>query len=112
MNDHVFETIIEMAKTDTWDVRKEAAWVIKNALKTASNDDTIRMINRGLLSAIKLNLHESENATKLIYLYSVENLLKRGDKSDSVNPYLTLLESEGIISKVENLQQHELDEIY
>jgi len=108
--------IKHLAEAD-FDVKKEAAWAISNATMGGSPAHIEYLIGQGCLGPLIELLSVSDSKTIVLALDTLDNLLKVGKQQQEQNnlpenPITTLVESQGGLSKIEELQEHANEEIY
>ena len=98
-------------------VRREAAWVLTNALMKCNMDQLMFMMQYGLLECLCNLLEDTRDAKKLeVAIEGLNNLLKKGKEISSQrrceNPFISEFESRGGLDKIQDLQKHENTEVY
>jgi hypothetical protein len=101
--------LTQMSTAAEWDVRKEATWVISNIATGGSKDHIVYLVQQGSLKHICDLLEVGEARILLVAMEALEAILKV--PSDTVN-YFTLVDEYEGIEKLENLQDHENNDVY
>eukprot|EP01080_Neovahlkampfia_damariscottae_P003901 gene3901-7114_t len=106
--------IIILQKED-FDVRKEAAWALSNATSGGTSKQIKYLVTRGILKPFCDLLTVKDTKVINVALEAIDNILQAGEKDaedNGENKYLEMIEEAGGIEKIEELQQHEDQEIY
>ncbi|TVU20982.1 hypothetical protein EJB05_30590, partial [Eragrostis curvula] len=98
-------------------VSKEAAWAISNATAGGTYDQIKYLVSQGCIKVLCDFLRHSDNETLKTCLDGLENILKVGEtekssKACDVNMYAQMIDDAGGLDKIEELQNHENNEIY
>lgn len=113
----VIPQLISMMQNEEFSIRKEATWAISNATSGGTDPQIEFLVTSGCCSALTdmLDIHD----TLIIgaVLEAFENILKSGRHMRNTrglpsNPYADMLETSGALDKLEDLQNHEFEEIY
>eukprot|EP00750_Incisomonas_marina_P015372 INCI182.1.p1 GENE.INCI182.1~~INCI182.1.p1 ORF type:complete len:583 (-),score=143.66 INCI182.1:404-2056(-) len=100
--------IMELLESDDFEVRKEAAWVISNICTGGSTANIDAIVEMGALNVIVSVMDISDVKIALVALEALEAILR---KSGSIE-YATMVEELGGVDKLEDLQDHNSEEIY
>jgi HEAT repeat protein len=96
-------------------VNKEAAWALSNASSGGSADQIGYLVQNGIIKPMcELFNSAPDSRLILVALECIENILKAGDvgaKDTGVNEYASRVEECGGLDKLEQLQNHEHNEI-
>lgn len=106
----ILKRIIDLSITDTEDVQTEAVWSLFNSVFTSDPVQIQSLVDLGLLSALCYLLNLSSNRCKMLLLKSIEKVLKSGQDLP-VNPYVSILESNGGLDTIEHLLQSKNEKI-
>lgn len=113
ITNEVFPKLVELLNTAEFDVQKEAAWAISNATSGGTTDQILYVVYHGAISALCTLLNVSDVKIITVALEGLENILKAGklrpDFNDRILEYFN--ECEGV-DKIENLQEHQNQNIY
>ena len=94
-----------------WDVRKEACYIVCNAMTTGKDDEVQKCAEGGAIKGMCTLLQANDVKIILVVLESIEVMLKLGAKRGTT-AYTDALEEEGGIDALENLQEHENNDVY
>jgi importin subunit alpha-2 len=96
--------------------RKEAAWAILNATSGGTKQQIKYLVSVGCIKPLCDMLTVQDSRIVTITLEGLENILRVGQKdapnNGGVNPYSLLIEEAYGLSKIEDLQSHENEQIY
>lgn len=107
----LLERVVELARTDRWEVRKEALWVVCNMFTTGQDNHVRSLVQGGGFTALAEALSNGTDTKILVVvLEAVEEVLKLGSRLDL--PYTTMFDELGGLDKLEQLQEHQSEEIY
>lgn len=109
--------LIHLLSTAEFDVRKEAAWAISNATSGGSPEQTKFLVQQGCIPPLCDLLEVSDAKIITVALEGLENILKVGEidgraNGTGVNQMATLIDESDGISKIQQLQYHENEDIY
>jgi len=114
----IVHQIIKIVLSDNPEVKKEAGWILSNATSNADKDQIKKMVKLGILDCLgTLVKEEDENADMIkIGLEGLENMLRQGkeiaSQEGTENLLLIEMESKGVITRIEKLQEHKNSDIY
>mmetsp|Transcript_17470 Transcript_17470/g.19735 ORF Transcript_17470/g.19735 Transcript_17470/m.19735 type:complete len:362 (-) Transcript_17470:201-1286(-) len=112
---NIMSKVIEMLGKDRLDVQKEAVWVLSNAASGGNLASIDTLVEIGALDPLLGLLEEQDPRVLVVSLEAIEMVLKAGQEAAKVqgeNPYALKLDQIDGISKIEQLQTHENNEIY
>ena len=102
----------EMSSGAEWDVRKEAVWVLSNAATAAKGPHLLTLLRLGALKPIcECMVDVRDSKVLMCCLEALEAFLKLNLERADID-VLTTLDECGGIEALENLQEHENDEVY
>jgi len=104
------QRVIEMATSSEWEVRKEAIWVVSNIATGGTDKQVMSVVEAGAIEAVCSILNAHDTKMLLVALDAVDHILKLGVKLNKDYPSF-VDECEGL-SMIEDLQEHESDEVY
>ena len=109
----VFPKVLEIVRTSTMDVRKEALWVVRNGLDSCSWESILYLVDTlQVLCVLCGLLSKSDEDVLKVTLQCMHKLLKRATDKGHVDRFIAVLEDMGAIDVLENLQLHASSEIY
>jgi len=117
-NPNYLNKLITLAVSDKFlEVRREAAWVLANALIKCNIDQLMFMLQYGLLECFCTLLDDTRDAKNLeVVIEGLNAILNKGKEIASQrrceNPFISEFESRGGLEKVQKLQEHENVEVY
>lgn len=105
------DEVIRAAELATWEVRKEAVWVICNLVTSGTSSDLRVLTELGVMHAL-CGILKSKDDSKmlLIVMEAVEKLLEMDDAV--IRPLAIQMDEEGGVTAVEDLQEHENEYVY
>eukprot|EP01026_Neomeris_dumetosa_P027322 TRINITY_DN2221_c0_g1_i7.p1 TRINITY_DN2221_c0_g1~~TRINITY_DN2221_c0_g1_i7.p1 ORF type:complete len:540 (-),score=70.83 TRINITY_DN2221_c0_g1_i7:804-2423(-) len=110
--------VIELMSVAEFDIKKEAAWCISNATSGGRPDQIEYMVQQGCIKPLCDLLCCNEARVIVVALEALKNILELGETlkmqagPEAVNPYTQLLEDANGLLKLEDLQEHQNEEIY
>jgi len=117
-NANQLNKLITLAQIDKYtEVRREAAWVLANALIKCNLDQLMFMLQYGLLQCFCTLLDNTQDAKNLeVVIEGLNAILTKGKEIASQrggeNPFISEFESRGGLQKVQDLQEHKANEVY
>lgn len=104
--------VIQQLSTNVeWEPRKEAVWVICNILTSGNESHIIQLVEHGVLGQLCELLGISDVKILLIVLDGIDSILNLGTIKEKLGIF-ELFDEAGGIEKIEQLQEHENNEIY
>jgi len=107
----VLSRVMGQLANGEWDVKKEAAWVVSNVATGGSFQDVQLLINAGCIAPLCDLLEVADAKIVLVGLDAIEAILKHGGEGEN-NEYANMVDEAGGLDKIENLQEHENEDIY
>jgi importin subunit alpha-1 len=107
--------LAQMSSSAEWDVRKEASWVISNIATGGSKAHIRLLVEHGAVQPVCDLLEVGEARMLLMALETLECLLRacgEDHHTETLSRVLRLVEECGGLSKLEQLQEHENEDIY
>ncbi|XP_042516060.1 importin subunit alpha-4-like [Macadamia integrifolia] len=110
--------LVQLLQHAEFDIKKEAAWAISNATSGGSHEQIQYLVNQGCIKPLCDLLICPDPRIVTVCLEGLENILKVGEadkemgKSDAVNIYAQIIDECEGLDKIENLQNHDNNEIY
>jgi len=99
----------QLATSAEWDVRKEASWVISNMATGGTTAHVSKLVEHGAIRPLCDLLDVGEARILMVALDALDAILRSGNNNVV---YLQLIDEASGVEKIENLQEHERDEIY
>ena len=106
----LLERVIELSRTDRWEVRKEALWVVANIFTTGEDTHIRALVQFEGFAALVDAMDTSDSKVLLVILEAIEVVLKVGSRL-SLN-YAHMFDELSGLDKLEDLQQHPSEEVY
>lgn len=113
---NIIPPLVQLLSNSEFDIRKEAAWAVSNATSGGNPDQLKFLVTQGCVRPLCDLLTVNDTKIVSIALEGLENILKVGEaeakETGSHNLMATFVaEAEGL-NKIEELQQHENNDIY
>lgn len=112
----VQEVLGQLSCSNDWEVRKEATWVLSNIVTSGGGIDNLHYISEvvrmGAIGAVCNLLDVADAKLVIVALEALESIMKGGVALQSSEEYINLVEEADGVEKLENLQEHENEEIY
>jgi len=116
---NVFPKLVTLLRASEFDIQKEAAWAISNATSGGSPEQILYLAQQGALPPLCDLLIVQEPKIISVALEGIENVLKAGLSVTQTHPQTGLIgqitsviEECGGLQKIEDLQNHENQQIY
>ena len=110
-NIKLIETVIQSATDAQWDIRKEAIWVLSNICTGGLTDHVQMLVQLDVFVPLCSVLTLSDSKITMIAMDAIESILKVG-KQLGLESYSRFLDEADGIDKLEELQQHDSDQVY
>ncbi|XP_043724014.1 importin subunit alpha-4 [Telopea speciosissima] len=110
--------LVQLLQHAEFDIKKEAAWAISNATSGGSHEQIQYLVSQGCIKPLCDLLICPDPRIVTVCLEGLENILKVGEadkemgKTDGVNIYAQIIDECEGLDKIENLQNHDNNEIY
>uniref|UniRef100_A0A158Q8R1 Importin subunit alpha n=1 Tax=Elaeophora elaphi TaxID=1147741 RepID=A0A158Q8R1_9BILA len=110
----IIPSLIQILKTETFQVRSEACWVIANAISGGNREHISQIVREGALIPLSDMLTVMDCSVVVVVLKALAEILDCGEycKVDGQNPYATRLEELNVIDKLEFLMLSANTEIF
>ncbi|KAM3717676.1 Importin subunit [Dirofilaria immitis] len=110
----IIPSLIQILKTETFQIRSEACWVIANAVTGGSKEHITRIVNEGALTPLSDMLTVMDCSVVVVVLKTLAGILECGEsyKVNGKNPYSAMLEELNVIDKLEFLMLSTNTEIF
>jgi len=113
---NIVPPLIQLLANAEFDIKKEAAWGISNATSGGTPEQIRYLVNQGCIKPLCDLLACSDARIITVALEGLENILKIGEKdakaSGATNLYAQYIEEAEGLDKIEQLQNHQNNDIY
>jgi len=113
---NIIPPLIQLLANAEFDIKKEAAWAISNATSGGTAEQIRYIVYQGCIRPLCDLLTCSDVRIITVALEGLENILKVGEKdskaSNGVNQYANVIEEAEGLDKIEQLQNHQNNDIY
>ncbi|KAL8161966.1 hypothetical protein V2J09_013455 [Rumex salicifolius] len=110
--------LVSLLQTAEFEIKKEAAWAISNATSGGTPDQIKFLVSQGCIKPLCDLLISPDPRIITVCLEGLENILKVGEaekglgNTGNANYYSQLIDDAEGLDKIENLQNHDNNEIY
>jgi len=112
---NIMPQLITLMLSSEFDVKKEATWAISNATTWQSYDQINYLVSAGICHPLCELMKTKDSKLLAVVLEAVDNILATGNavtKGQSANPFCLHFEEHDGIDRLEELQNHESEDIY
>mmetsp|Transcript_47674 Transcript_47674/g.132297 ORF Transcript_47674/g.132297 Transcript_47674/m.132297 type:complete len:240 (-) Transcript_47674:290-1009(-) len=113
---NIIPPLIQLLMNAEFDIRKEAAWAISNATSGGLPEQIKMLVTQGCIPPLCELLKVADPKIVMVALEGLENILKVGDteskQTGQPNMMAIVINEADGLTKIENLQQHENEDIY
>lgn len=114
---NVIPPLLALLATAEFDIRKEAAWAVSNATSGGSQEQIKYLVSQGCIPPLCELLEVADARVITVALEGLENILRAGDleaqsNGSGQNMMATYIDEADGITKIQNLQYHENEDIY
>ena len=112
---NVIPPLINLLKNAEFDIKKEAAWAISNATSGGTPEQINFLVEQGCVPPLCDLLEVRDAKIVTVALEGLENILKIGDgmkDNNGENPHANTVELANGLDKIDELQNHENNDIY
>lgn len=114
---NIIPPLIQLLANAEFDIKKEAAWAISNATSGGTPEQIRYMVHQGCIKPLCDLLTCSDTRIITVALEGLENILRVGEKDaksspNGVNQYASFVEEADGLTKLEDLQNHQNNDIY
>jgi len=112
---NVIPPLINLLNSAEFDIKKEAAWAISNATSGGTPEQINFLVSQGCVPPLCELLEVQDAKIVTVALEGLENILKTGEDlkdQNGENPHAMTVEQANGLEKIDNLQQHENNNIY
>lgn len=107
----LIDKTIHSMQYDEPEIRKEAVWAVSNCTACATPEQYKELVNRGILKAYASVLNIPDTRVLFVTIAGIDNILKCGKNhfidERGENPFCELIEEQGLLDKLEELQMHQ-----
>ena len=112
----ILKPLVSILQTEEFDIKKEAAWAISNATSGGEPHQIRQLVEAGVIKPMCDLLTSTDAKIIMVALEGLENILRVG-KQDAAgvnenNRYARMVEEEHGLEALEQLQQHDNDDLY
>jgi len=111
----IIPRLVNLLQHSDFDIKKEAAWALSNATSCGSPEQIRYLVDCRIIEPMCELLMNTDARIILVGLEALENILKIGEKDSKetgINEYATIVEECHGLDKLEQLQNHQNQEIY
>jgi len=115
INSNIIPPLVHLLATAEFDIKKEAAWSISNATSGGSPEQIKYLVTQGCIKPLCDLLTCNDPRLVTVALEGIENVLKAGEidaSGQATNPYTTFIDEAEGLDKLENLQNHNNEDVY
>ena len=113
---YIIPPLVQLLATAEFDIKKEAAWSISNATSGGSPEQIKYLVQQGCIKPLCDLLTCNDARLVTVALEGIENVLKAGEQeaqqAGSQNPYTTFVDEAEGLDKLEQLQNHNNEDVY
>ena len=113
---NIIPPLVQLLATAEFDIKKEAAWSISNATSGGSPEQIKYLVQQGCIKPLCDLLTCNDARLVTVALEGIENVLKAGEQeaqqAGSQNPYTTFVDEAEGLDKLEQLQNHNNEDVY
>ena len=113
---NIIPPLVHLLATAEFDIKKEAAWSISNATSGGSPEQIKYLVQQGCIKPLCDLLTCNDPRLVTVALEGIENVLKAGEyeapQNNSTNPYTTFVDEAEGLTKLEQLQTHNNEDVY
>jgi len=108
---NLIEPIIDHLQNSEFSTKKEAAWAISNLTVSGNKVQVAHCVQKGVIPPFCNLLECKDNQVVQVVLDGLQNILRMA-QPDGLETVTTQIEECGGVDKIENLQNHENEDIY
>jgi len=115
---NIIPPLVHLLQVAEFDIKKEAAWSISNATSGGSPEQIKYLVSQGCIKPLCDLLTCNDPRLVTVALEGIENVLKAGDhevsanNTTTANPYTTFVDEAEGLDKLEQLQNHQNEDVY
>ena len=112
----IIDKLVQILQHDDITIKNEAVWALSNCTASANPQQFNTLVSKGLIKALGSILKMQDVRMLAVALEGLENTLACGEKhfknENGENYFTILMEQEGCLDDLEELQQHQNHNIY
>ncbi|XP_023231466.1 importin subunit alpha-5-like [Centruroides sculpturatus] len=108
----LIEPIVEIIASGDYKSKKEATWAVTNLTSGGTLDQIVYIIQAGVIPPLCDMLKVPEAKIILLVLDAFRNILAAAERIGEIEKVCLLIEETGGLDRIEELQQHENNEVY
>jgi hypothetical protein len=112
INAGVFPKLIELLNSSEFDIQKEAAWAASNATSGGTPEQILYLVQQGVVPPLCNLLSVLDAKVITVALEGLENILRVAQGANVLDRIVDLITDCGGLSAIEELQNHENNNIY
>jgi hypothetical protein len=112
INAGVFPKLIELLNSSEFDIQKEAAWAASNATSGGTAEQILYLVQQGVVPPLCNLLSVLDAKVITVALEGLENILRVAQGANVLDRIVDLITDCGGLSAIEELQNHENNNIY
>jgi len=114
---NIIPPLVHLLATAEFDIKKEAAWSISNATSGGAPEQIKYLVQQGCIKPLCDLLTCNDPRLVTVALEGIENVLKAGENdiaatNAATNPYTHFVDEAEGLDKLEQLQQHNNEDVY
>jgi len=113
---NIIPPLVHLLQVAEFDIKKEAAWSISNATSGGSEEQIKYLVQQGCIKPLCDLLSCNDPRLVTVALEGIENVLKAGEleaqANSGTNPYVTFVDEAEGLDKLEQLQNHQNEDVY
>ncbi|XP_015590305.1 importin subunit alpha [Cephus cinctus] len=112
INAGLLPPLIQVLQAGDFKSQKEAAWAITNLTSGGSVQQLAQLVQLGVLTPFCNLLEAKDWKIVIVVLDGITNILTAAEKMGEIERVAIMVEEVGGLDKLENLQQHENEQVY
>lgn len=116
IDNEIVEKLVQLVQHDDTVVKAEAVWALSNCTASATAAQFKILVEKGIIKALGSILTMRDVRMLAVALEGLDNCLECGEKNfkneEGENEFTILMEQDGLLDELEQLQQHPNHNIY